>query len=92
MRKRCMESVRKSGVVGGEHSLGAWLKSLPSNAWFLRAVLRHVSPTIIRLVSVPDRMAVIGFHDLFRAILGWTGVSWLHHPRTWAEEFNSLRL
>ena len=36
----------------------------------LRAVLRHVSPMIIRLISVSDHMQLPDFHDVFRAILG----------------------
>jgi len=39
----------------------------------LRAVLRHVSPMIIRLVSVSDQMQLSDFHDVFRTILGWQG-------------------
>ena len=39
----------------------------------LRAVLRQVSPMVIRLVSVSDQMQLPDFHDVFRAILGWQG-------------------
>src|ERR1700676_3773382 len=39
----------------------------------LRAVLRQVSPMVIRLVSVCDHMPLPEFHDLFRIILGWNG-------------------
>jgi len=39
----------------------------------LRAVLRQVSPMVIRLVSVSDQMQLPDFHDVFRAILGWRG-------------------
>ena len=39
----------------------------------LRAVLRQVSPMIIRLVSVSDHLQLPEFHDIFRAILGWDG-------------------
>ena len=35
----------------------------------LRIVLRQVSPMVIRLVTVSDRMQLPDFHDLFRAIL-----------------------
>jgi hypothetical protein len=28
---------------------------------------------VIRLVSVSDQMALPEFHDIFRAILGWSG-------------------
>jgi hypothetical protein len=39
----------------------------------LRTVLRHVSPMIIRLISVSDHMQLPEFHDVFRAVLGWNG-------------------
>jgi hypothetical protein len=39
----------------------------------LRAVLRQVSPMVIRLVSVSDQLQLPEFHDIFRAILGWDG-------------------
>jgi hypothetical protein len=45
----------------------------PSKRLILRAVLRHVSPMVIRLISVPDHMALPEFHDVFRVILGWNG-------------------
>jgi hypothetical protein len=35
----------------------------------LRAVLRQVSPMVIRLVSVSDQMPPHEFHDVFRTIL-----------------------
>jgi len=34
----------------------------------LRAVLRQVTPMVIRLVSVSDHMQLAKFHDIFRAI------------------------
>ena len=39
----------------------------------LRAVLRQVSPMVVRLVSVSDQMPLHEFHDVFRTILGWSG-------------------
>ena len=39
----------------------------------LRAVLRQVSPMVIRLVSVADQMPLHEFHDVLRTILGWNG-------------------
>src|SRR4030095_1860122 len=39
----------------------------------LRAVLRQVSPMVIRLISISDHMQLSDFHDVFRAILGWDG-------------------
>src|SRR6266446_10923833 len=56
----------------------------------LRAVLRQVSPMVIRLVSVCDHMPLPEFHDVFRIILGWNG-----DPgdiiRVHGQEFNSFR-
>ena len=39
----------------------------------LRAVLRQVSPMVIRLISVSDQLQLLEFHDMFRTILGWNG-------------------
>ena len=36
----------------------------------LRAVLRQVSPMVIRLVSVSDQVDLPQFHKIFSAILG----------------------
>jgi hypothetical protein len=45
----------------------------PFKRLILRAVLRNVSPMVIRLVSVSDRTDLPGLHDVFHAILGWSG-------------------
>ena len=37
----------------------------------LQAVLRNVSPMIIRVVSVPDDADLTDLHEIFQAILGW---------------------
>ena len=56
----------------------------------LRAVLRQVSPMVIRLVSVSDQMQLPDFHDVFRAILGWRGdLGFI--IRAHGQEFNSFR-
>src|SRR5215471_8919536 len=56
----------------------------------LRAVLRQVSPMVIRLVSVSDQMQLPDFHDVFRAILGWQGdLGFI--IRVHGQEFNSFR-
>src|ERR1700680_3230065 len=56
----------------------------------LRAVLRDVSPMVIRLVSVSDRTDLPGLHDVFHAILGWSGdLGYL--VRLHGQEFNSFR-
>ena len=56
----------------------------------LRAVLRQVSPMVIRLLAVPDHMDLPEFHDVIRAILGWDGdLGYL--VRVHGQEFNSFR-
>jgi hypothetical protein len=47
--------------------------TMPFKRLMLRAVLRHVSSMIIRLISVSDHLSIDDFHDVFRAILGWSG-------------------
>src|ERR1700686_4129865 len=49
------------------------VKTLSFKRLILRAVLRQVSPMVIRLVSVADQMPLHEFHDVFRTILGWNG-------------------
>ena len=56
----------------------------------LRAALRHVSPMVIRLISVSDRMPLPYFHDAFRAILGWNG-DLGYIIRVHGQEFSSFR-
>jgi len=56
----------------------------------LRAVLLHVSPMVIRLVSVSDRMPLPDLHNVFRAILGWNG-DLGYIIRVHGQEFNSFR-
>src|ERR1044072_4851553 len=56
----------------------------------LRAVLRQVSPMVIRLISVSDQMELPEFHDIFRAILGWNG-DLGYIVRVHGQEFNSFR-
>src|SRR6266481_767720 len=48
-------------------------KTVSFKRLILRAVLRQVSPMVIRLVSVSDHMPLPEFHDVFRTILGWNG-------------------
>jgi hypothetical protein len=56
----------------------------------LRAVLRHVSPMVIRVVSVSDRMPLLEFHAVFLAILGWDkDLGYI--LRLHGQEFNSFR-
>jgi Plasmid pRiA4b ORF-3-like protein len=56
----------------------------------LRAVLLHVSPMVIRLVSVSDHMPLPDLHNVFRAILGWNG-DLGYIIRVHGQEFNSFR-
>ena len=56
----------------------------------LRAVLRQVSPMVIRLVAVSDQMPLLEFHDVFRTILGWNG-DLGYIIRVHGQEFNSFR-
>ena len=52
---------------------GEMVKTASFKRLILRAVLRQVSPMVIRLVSVSDHMPFLEFHDVFRTILGWNG-------------------
>ena len=49
------------------------VKTVSFKRFILRAVLRQVSPMVIRLVSVSDQLPLHEFHDVFRTILGWNG-------------------
>ena len=62
----------------------------PFKRLILRAVLRHVSPMVIRLVSVSDHLPIDEFHDVFRAVLGWAG-DLGYIIRVHGQEFNSFR-
>ena len=56
----------------------------------LRVVLRQVSPMVIRLISVPDDLELIEFHEIFRTILGWSSnLDYIF--RVHGQEFNSFR-
>src|ERR1035437_526422 len=66
------------------------IEQLPFKRLILRAVLRHMSPMVIRQVAVYDRMSLPGFNDMFCAILGWGGnLGYIF--RVHAQEFNSFR-
>src|SRR5258707_2620438 len=65
-------------------------KTVSFKRLILRAVLRQVSPMVIRLVSVSDHMPLREFHDVFRIILGWNGdLGYIIHVH--GQEFNSFR-
>ena len=65
-------------------------KTVSFKRLILRAVLRLVSPMVIRLVSVSDHMPLPEFHDVFRIILGWNG-DLGYIIRVHGQEFNSFR-
>src|ERR1700686_5212376 len=66
------------------------VKTLSFKRLILRAVLRQVSPMVIRLVSVADQMPLHEFHDVFRTILGWNG-DLGYIVRVHGQEINSFR-
>src|SRR5271165_5373050 len=66
------------------------VKTPSFNRLILRAVLRQVSPMVIRLVSVADQMPLHEFHDVFRTILGWNG-DLGYIVRVHGQEINSFR-
>jgi Plasmid pRiA4b ORF-3-like protein len=45
----------------------------------LRAVLRKVSPMVIRVLAVPDYVDLASFDELFRTLLGWEGLGFSFH-------------
>ena len=55
----------------------------------LRAVLRNVSPMVIRILAVPDSLDLFEFDEIFRAVLGWDNIGFLF--RVHGQEFNSFR-
>jgi hypothetical protein len=65
-------------------------KTVSFKRLILRAVLRQVSPMVIRLVSVSDHMPLPEFHDVFRIILGWNG-DLGYIIRVHGQEFNCFR-
>ena len=61
----------------------------PFNRLILRAVLRNVSPMVIRVISVPDFLDLPDFDEVFRTVLGWDGLGFIF--RVHGQEFNSFR-
>jgi hypothetical protein len=60
------------------------------NRLILRAVLRQVSPMVICLLSVSDRMELSEFHRVIRLVLGWKN-DLGYIVRVHGQEFNSFR-
>lgn len=56
------------------------IEQLSFKRLILRAVLRHVSPTVIRQVAVSDQMSLLEFNDIFCAISGVGRQFGLHFP------------
>lgn len=55
----------------------------------LRAVLRNVSPMVIRILAVPDSFCLFDFNEVFLAVLGWDNTGFVF--RVHGQEFNSFR-
>ncbi len=56
----------------------------------LRAVLRHVSPMVIRLLAVSDQLELREFHEVMLLVLGWN-CDLGYIVRVHGQEFNSFR-
>ena len=54
----------------------------------LRAVLRKVSPMVIRVLAVPDYLDLSRFDEVFRTLLGWDGLGFSVHVH--GQEFTSF--
>jgi hypothetical protein len=66
------------------------IATIPFKRLILRAVLRRVSPMVIRLISVPDHLELPQFQEVVRAVLGWNG-NLGYILRIHGQEFNSFR-
>jgi hypothetical protein len=66
------------------------VESISSKRLTLRAVLRDVNPTVIRIVEISDQLRLADFHDIFRSMLGWDG-DLGYIIRIHGQEFNSFR-
>jgi hypothetical protein len=63
---------------------------VPFKRLILGAVLVHVSPMVIRLLSVPDHMDLQDFHQTILAILCWNeDLGYI--VRVHCQEFNNFR-
>src|SRR6516162_1821734 len=60
----------------------------PFKRLILRAVLRSVSPMVIRVLAVPNSLDLVQFDEVFRAVLGWDNIGFLF--RVHGQEFNSF--
>jgi hypothetical protein len=60
----------------------------PFKRLILRAVLRKVSPMVIRVLALPDYLVLSEFDEVFRAVLGWDGLGFSFHIH--GQEFTSF--
>ena len=60
----------------------------PFNRLILRAVLRKVSPMVIRVLAVPDYLDLASFDEVFCSLLGWDGLGFSFHIH--GQEFTSF--
>jgi len=62
---------------------------IPFKRLMLRAVLRNVSPMVIRVVTMPDYLDLPDFDEVFRTVLDWDGLGFI--VRVHGQEFSSFR-
>ncbi|MGH9450930.1 MAG: IS1096 element passenger TnpR family protein, partial [Terriglobia bacterium] len=58
------------------------------NRLILRAVLRKVSPMVIRVLAIPDSLDLSSFDEVFRTLLDWGGLGFSFHIH--GQEFTSF--
>jgi hypothetical protein len=51
----------------------------PFKRLILRAVLRKVSPMVIRVLALPDYLTLADFDEVFCTLLGWDGIGFSIH-------------
>src|SRR6516225_3233684 len=60
----------------------------PFKRLILRAVLRKVSPMVIRVLALPDYLTLAEFDEVFCTLLGWEGIGFSIHIH--GQEFTSF--
>src|SRR6516162_8483890 len=60
----------------------------PFKRLILRAVLRKVSPMVIRVLALPDYLTLAEFDEVFCTPLGWEGIGFSIHIH--GQEFTSF--
>jgi hypothetical protein len=61
----------------------------PFKRLILRAVLRNVSPMVIRVIAVSDSLSLHELDEVFRSVLGWENIGFIFHMQ--GLEFSSFR-